>query len=114
MVAYHHYLRYHCPGCSWRSLQVAEFESGGRILCNNPDCPNPSMLDDILREPEQHIAFIDDSTVSVRHPLHERPGTGLRDCAILDSLIARGNAGELEPGQYFVNEDLTLSPWEDK
>jgi hypothetical protein len=89
----------YCPmGCG----QTLFVGSGGYVTCSRIPCPQPTAVSDILDDREsEHIVQIDEHEFTVRHPLRERLGDELMDCA-LHAWIAKQSGPPHRPGRYRV------------
>jgi hypothetical protein len=92
----------YCPSCGHESLFLA---TDGKVVCSNFSCTGRTLVDYLLRNPEtEHIVLVTDDGWTIQHPLRERPGDGLFDCALqkhLASLDRRPGS----PGRYRVTEN---------
>ena len=77
---------------------------GGYVTCSYLGCPNPTAVDDILAEKEtEHIVTIHDDNFSILHPLRERLGSQLDDCA-LHAYMSGLSGPPARPGKYRATE----------
>ncbi len=101
----------YCPACGLNSLFLA---SGGYVTCSRIDCPNPSVVSDILDDREtEHIVTLYTNGFTIRHPLRERLGDAMLDCKLHEQLERRSGPPAL-PGQYrvYMGDDFPAHAWE--
>ena len=69
-----------CPmGCG-KTLFLGD---GGYVTCSYLHCPNRAAVADILADREtEHIVTFSAAGFTIRHPLRERLGDALMDCAL--------------------------------
>lgn len=81
---------------------------GGYITCSYQGCPNPLAVHDILAEEEtEHIVTIRYDNFSILHPLRERLGSQIDDCA-LHAYMSGLSGPPSRPGKYRVRETTSL------
>lgn len=87
----------HCPmGCG-RTLSIGH----GVIQCNNPECPRPQAVSEILAENEtHHVIEFTSRGFDVLHPLKERLDRELLGCPALKVLGKLSGPPEGRPGRY--------------
>jgi hypothetical protein len=92
-------LRGNCPmGCG-ETLFAGE---GGHVTCSFETCPDPGAVDTILSEREtEHIVHFGESGFTIRHPLHERRGHELEECALHEHVQSLSGP-PVKPGTYRV------------
>lgn len=67
----------YCPACGTRSLFVG---SGGYVTCGLLGCPNPTLVADLLGDPEiEHVIEFREDGWTIKHPLRCR--RDLFECA---------------------------------
>ena len=76
----------HCPmGCG----QTLFVLTGNHIMCDNPTCPDYTVVSDILADPEtEHIVTLEHDDFAIKHPLRERVGDELLNCQLHVSIAA--------------------------
>lgn len=86
----------HCPmGCG-QTLFLGE---GGHITCSWIECPNPTIVDEILDDAETcDLVVIGETNYTIAHPLRER-ATDMSGCP-LHQWLATQEAPPVEPGRY--------------
>jgi hypothetical protein len=63
--------------------------SGGYVTCSWINCPNPAAVSDLLEDREtEHIATLDGSSFTVKHPLRERIADEILTCALPEYLTS--------------------------
>ncbi len=87
----------YCPmGCG----QTLMLGTGGHVTCGHLPCPDPCAVDSILTEREtEHIVNFDRSGFTVWHPLRERVGAALLDCALHNDIASMAGP-PVHPGKY--------------
>jgi len=86
-----------CPmGCG-ETLSVA---TGGRIICNGPDCPHPKAVDVLLHQHHDHVVAFSSTGFTIEHPLRERILHTMSACELMDDLRALDGMPVTEPGRY--------------
>ena len=69
----------HCPACGAEALELFH----GYVMCSAEGCPNPDIISVLLEDEEiQHVVSVTGAGFTLRHPLRERAGTDLFDCAM--------------------------------
>ena len=103
--AFHPVVAGYCPmGCGATLFLAA----GGHITCSYQGCPNSTAVADILDEREtEHIVTIRDDNFSILHPLRERLGSQLDDCAIHAYMMGLSGPPAM-PGRYRATEISSL------
>jgi len=86
-----------CPmGCG-ETLFVGD---GGCITCSYISCPEPSAVHVILTDAEtEHLVTFERNDFTIKHPLRERVGDELLECA-LHAHLAKLNRPPVPPGTY--------------
>ena len=87
----------YCPmGCG----ETLFLGDGGHVTCSLLACPNPTVVDAVLTDPEtEHVVRIGDNTFTIMHPLRERVKGELYDCP-LHTFMAAQSDSPLRPGRY--------------
>lgn len=100
----------HCPmGCG-QTLYVG---SGGHITCARIDCPDPCAVDRILFDAEtEHVVEFGAGSFTIRHPLRERLGDALMQCALHDHVTGL-DGPPVEPGRYRARVHDGMWTWEE-
>lgn len=89
----------HCPACGHASLFLG---SGGYVTCSIRECPDPTLVADILDDREiHHVVELSDNGFTVRHPLRERRDDAMLACS-LGSYLSNLTGPPLRLGRYIV------------
>jgi Family of unknown function (DUF6085) len=98
----------YCPvGCG-RTLFLA---GGGLVTCSYVHCPRPDAVHDLLADKETaHIVVLEETTFTVRHPLHERLDDALMQCS-LNGYLAGLDGPPAAPGRYRVTGEPGNLTW---
>lgn len=100
-----------CPmGCG----ETLFLDMNGRVTCSFVECPDPTIVDQILDEDARerdHVAEIYNGVLTIRHPLWERVDDRLTDCDLHRWLNQRiETLPPLEDGTYrFTYDDEKLT-----
>ncbi len=103
------WLEAYCPmGCG-KTLFIGK---GGYITCSHLKCPNPTVVADMLLDPEhEHVVVIEPFSFSIKHPLRERPDEVLA-CS-LHAYMSNLSGPPAAEGRYRVrNVNGEWSSWE--
>jgi hypothetical protein len=100
----------YCPmGCG-ATLGLDNKIRHASIRCQEPTCPRPSAVDELLHEAEtNHRVSLGGQTFTVKHPLRERLDNALLDCA-LHSWLAEQESPPRPPGEYRVQMSNLAQP----
>lgn len=92
-----HLVAGYCPmGCG-RTLYLGE---GGAVTCSFVSCPDRAAVTLLLRDREtEHIVEFRARDFTVRHPLRERLGDALMECALHEH-VAGLDGPPVRPGRY--------------
>jgi len=87
----------YCPmGCG-RTLFLAE---GGYITCSYRLCPKRDAVADIIADKiTEHVVWFGESGFTIRHPLRERLGDQLLECALHEYAVNL-DGPPVAPGKY--------------
>jgi hypothetical protein len=95
-----------CPmGCG----ETLFLGSGGYVTCSLDRCPNPTAMCDVMLDHAEpwHVVVLEAGTFKILHPLRERLGEDLFDCA-LHTYLEHLDGPPRKPGRYHVHGD---GPW---
>lgn len=103
-------IRGHCPmGCG----ETLFIGSSGYVTCSVIGCSAPTAVSDILDDSEsEHLVTLSDEgpSFTIRHPLRERLGSALEDCA-LHAYLAGLDGPPRRAGRYRVTVPVIGHGW---
>lgn len=101
-----------CPmGCG---QTLAFREEDGAINCAAQGCPEPEAVGKILGDEEtEHVVTFDVQGFSIQHPLRERIGGALHECA-LHRVLADHSGPPYKPGRYRATLPIHIGPRDER
>jgi Family of unknown function (DUF6085) len=98
----------YCPHGCGRTLFLAD---GGVIVCSYLHCPQRDAVADLLADCEtEHVVWFGEGTFTIRHPLRERLGDDLVNCALHEHVSAL-DGPPVRPGKYRAARDGEHWTW---
>jgi hypothetical protein len=84
--------------------ETLEVVSAGRIMCQEPTCPRPYAVRDLLKDNRVgHVAEFAADGFTLHHPMHERVSDQFQNCSVIRELRSH-TTPPVGPGRYQVVE----------